>query len=520
MHASPHRPQDRALRERVPHGVLWAAAVVLLGYFAAEASLLSFRLGFPLDDSWIHLQFARNLASGLGLSYNPGELVTGSTAPLWTALLSLLFHLPGNVVVWTKLASAVLFVASVHATFRLGRALGLERDLASVASLLVAGTYWLVWSALSGMEIVLFVWLSLEGILLHLRERRDPQRPCLSLPVLALSALARPEALLLLMLAIADRLTAGDQVDLRRLGRGMVAAALFVVPTLLFYWRVGGSPLPTTFGAKAGEMRGLLPDGQYLFMVFGIFFRPQPWMALLAAAGAAVLLRRWRGDGDRGLLIALWGFGLPFAYALLVPQGKHLLLGNFGRYFFPLFPVVILLGCLGGREVWQRWRGLRPLRALLLVALILPTLYTLVQGAGFFARNVANVEDGDVRMASWLRAHVPVEAVVAVQDIGAIRFFAPQRILDLAGIVSPDIQRAIRAATTPEDRFGQAGMLRYLEEKRPDYLVAFPSWYPQLVRAETGFVPVYTLAVPDNITLAGDQLVVYKTPWTRGGLLP
>ena len=67
---------------RVPLWLLAAALLVCLGYLAAEAYLLSSDLGFPLDDSWIHLQFARNLAHGRGLSLNPGELVTGSTAPL------------------------------------------------------------------------------------------------------------------------------------------------------------------------------------------------------------------------------------------------------------------------------------------------------------------------------------------------------------------------------------------------------------------------------------------------------
>ena len=32
---------------------------------------------FPLDDSWIHLHFARNLAEGAGFSYNPGVPVPG-----------------------------------------------------------------------------------------------------------------------------------------------------------------------------------------------------------------------------------------------------------------------------------------------------------------------------------------------------------------------------------------------------------------------------------------------------------
>ena len=37
--------------------------------------------GFPLDDTWIHLQFARNVAEGHGFSFNPGVLSSGSTAP-------------------------------------------------------------------------------------------------------------------------------------------------------------------------------------------------------------------------------------------------------------------------------------------------------------------------------------------------------------------------------------------------------------------------------------------------------
>ncbi|MCZ7668389.1 MAG: hypothetical protein M5U34_14955 [Chloroflexi bacterium] len=45
-------------------------------------------LGAPLDDAWIHFQFARNLSQGNGFSFNPGEATPGSTAPLWTMLLA------------------------------------------------------------------------------------------------------------------------------------------------------------------------------------------------------------------------------------------------------------------------------------------------------------------------------------------------------------------------------------------------------------------------------------------------
>jgi hypothetical protein len=44
--------------------------------------------------------------------------------------------------------------------------------------------------------------------------------------------------------------------------------------------------------------------------------------------------------------------------------------------------------------------------------------------------------------------------------------------------------------------------------------VVFPQWYPGLVQGG-GFRPVLRLAVPGNVTLAGDEIVVYATPWTR-----
>src|SRR5207302_940720 len=63
------------------------AAVLPLSLYLLREHAIAGAAGFPLDDSWIHLQFARNLAEGAGFAYNPGVPVAGSTAPLWTLLL-------------------------------------------------------------------------------------------------------------------------------------------------------------------------------------------------------------------------------------------------------------------------------------------------------------------------------------------------------------------------------------------------------------------------------------------------
>jgi 4-amino-4-deoxy-L-arabinose transferase-like glycosyltransferase len=534
----PSRSFPRPLAAALALGLLAAG-----GYLAAELFLLSGGLGFPLDDSWIHLQFARNLAAGQGLSFNPGEAVTGSTAPLWTAILALLFHLPGSVVVWTQLAGIALHLAGIWATFRLARELDLSEGLAGLAAAFVALTGWLAWSAVSGMEVPLFVVLSLGGLILHLRERRDSARPPLSFLVLGLAILARPEGMLLVVLAAADRLIVwerhgadiGGSADgegtepglrlrrpaLRPVALGLGLVVLAVAGTFFYYWKTGGSLLPTTYAAKgAGGVRHFLPSLQYVYVILGIFFKPQPYLTLLAGAGAVALLARLGTPRDRGLLPALWVVALPLAYSTLSPEGSHLIAGNFGRYYFPLFPPLVVLGVLGleraARALPARLSAgavALPLRALAVLLLAWPTFSNLVEGAGRYAQNVANVEDSDVKVARWLQGKLDPRAVLAVNDIGAIKFLLPNRIVDVAGIASPDFRRDTDAALAAGLRWDQA-LYAALEKRRPDYLVVFPSWVPSLA-SDPRFRPVYGFTIPNNITMGGDQIGVYATPWTR-----
>jgi hypothetical protein len=519
-------PAPRATGSAASRLLLAAGFLACAGYLGGEIYARN-RLGFPLDDSFIHLQFAKNLAAGRGLSYNPGELVTGSTAPLWTALLALLFFLPGNLFFWVKVLGAALYLAGIDATRRLACALGLSPGLATLAGALTLATGPLVWSALSGMEIPLFVLLSLWGTILHLRERAAPDRPPLALPVFALAVLARPEGALLLLLAILDRLLivrrdeggslALERPRLKPLAVGLALAAAGLAGPFLFYRLAGGSFLPTTFAVKGSGVQRSLPDLQYLYVVLGILFQPQPYMLLLAGGGVARLVADLGTPRDRGLLPALWPLALPLSYSLMSPLGRGLIAGNFGRYYFPLFPFVVLLGVLG---LEGAARSLSPLLrkggGLLAAALLLwPTVAGLASGAGRYWQNVANVDDGDVRAALWLRPRLPPDAVLAVNDIGALKYLLPNRVIDLVGISSPELRREVADdLARGRARSWEQAMLQALARRRPDYLVIFPSWFPAVERVP-GFRLVERFEVPNNITMGGDQIGVYRTPWTR-----
>src|SRR6185436_21155933 len=91
--------------------VVLAACLPLIVFVLTERRLAGVP-GFPLDDSWIHLHFARNLAEGAGFSYNPGVPVAGSTAPLWTLLLALGVAVFGASVTVVKTIGVVTMLAT------------------------------------------------------------------------------------------------------------------------------------------------------------------------------------------------------------------------------------------------------------------------------------------------------------------------------------------------------------------------------------------------------------------------
>ncbi len=64
---------------------------VLSAYYYYNAALATNQfLSFPLDDPWIHLQFARNIVEYFSFSYYKNEMTTaGSTSPLYVFSSSL-----------------------------------------------------------------------------------------------------------------------------------------------------------------------------------------------------------------------------------------------------------------------------------------------------------------------------------------------------------------------------------------------------------------------------------------------
>jgi len=93
-----------------------------------EHTLIGDIWNFPLDDSWIHMTFGRNFASGLGFGVNPHEPAAASTSVIWTlwvALVHLIFQNAGlkaiiTVVKGTGVFFSLLSLAGILRIFAMG----------------------------------------------------------------------------------------------------------------------------------------------------------------------------------------------------------------------------------------------------------------------------------------------------------------------------------------------------------------------------------------------------------------
>src|SRR5215208_1505072 len=145
-----------ALNSRNESWVILAIAALVAVLFYLIVSESVFRIGFPLDDAWIHLTYARNLAQYGEWAFRLGQHSAGSTSPVWTVLLSIGFLIGLAPYVWTYLLGwAVLTLLAVYAE-------NIARKLvpAYMARLPWAGLFFvfawhLTWSAVSGMETLL-----------------------------------------------------------------------------------------------------------------------------------------------------------------------------------------------------------------------------------------------------------------------------------------------------------------------------------------------------------------------------
>jgi hypothetical protein len=426
-----------------------------------------------VDDPYITYRYARNLAEGNGWFYNSGQQILGTTSPLYTLLLaagaSLTNNLPFLSSVFSGIALGILALLVYALLARSGN------DLAggSAALLIILNP---LMADVLGFELNVYLALGFGGLLAY--QSGNAKWAAL---LLGLATLARGDAFILAALVLSHHLWKSE--------RGSWLP-LFIYGGIIAAWAgyaigVFGSPLPNTLAAK----RALYESGYWrpywkgAARVAWMYVKRSPlflWFAVCALFGLARMLEARR---HAALWMALaWPLLVAAAYiAMGVPEAAN--------YYAAFAPALCILAGLGieqlvsviqkewpaasGRQAWVRAALLFPLAA----ASLTPALESAVSGPD--PRYTAYRHAGE-----WLSVGTDPDADVAMLEIGIVGYYSRRTIVDMCGLVTPDVA----------DHVAAGDLTWSVRSTLPDFVLLHqPPWTPETPLAEAGwFRSTYT----------------------------
>jgi hypothetical protein len=454
--------------------------------YVLAAHLIAGAPGFPLDDSWIHQTYGRNLAQTGHWQYVPGVESAGSTSPFYTVLLAIGYFLHLPIFVWTYgLGASALALAGLVGAWMADRLYPKVQHVGLWTGLAIVGAWHLVWAASSGMETVLFAAWSLLVMALAWSEvnslggnRVHFGRGAAFGVSGAILVAIRPEGIalvgLLVVLMLISQTTDNANLAglLAWLAGGLIGGAIGLAPYALLNLHLNGTLLPNTFSAKQAENAQLLTQPIWV----NLWAMLQPLTAggqLLLVPGVVwgtiELLRSEVRKRSIYLAPLLWAGVLILLYTLRLPAYyQH------GRYVMPALPPFIVVGVGGTLSLVIAARRRRQLlirvvaQTLIFTALAVFIIFW-IMGAQTFGREVYAINSDMLVASKWLAVNIPADQLLAAHDIGAVGYFAPRPIFDLAGLISPEV--------IPIIRDGPA-LMTLMQQRGVRYLMVLPSQLP------------------------------------------
>ena len=482
MDSAGPRPQVRLVLESL------AVVIPGLAIFGWHAQ----RYGsWLIDDAGISFAYARNLASGFGLTAQPGVTpVEGFSNPLWTALVALLYRLHLFCVPFVpKLLGTLLvglsFAALTHSVMRLlGRT---EGAIVAGCSLMMtaANPGFVIW-CVSGLENPLLLFLTSMLLLFTVKATSGPDisggRTAISAGLLAAAtALTRPDGVVYaLIYPVGLALNVGP-LQLKPFLKGIfsygVALILPFGSYLIFRRLYFGDWFPNTYYAKAQISPWRLVDLAHMegfgtlqfttlcnaiLPVFPIFF------VMVVFGAIFIVITMNDRHAQRGTILIGMFVALSFATYLILPPDWM----REYRFATVTFPFTYLLCFLVLQKTLAQIRWVRSKHVMLSVC-----------GAGLLVASVPEFAIRSLVFTDALPGPLDFEAVqtyrfnrladalairnpsLVTADVGATLLLSHLRVVDLAGLCDRTIGRMYYAKSKPAD------FARYvLNDVNPDFI--------------------------------------------------
>ncbi len=477
-------------------------------YIAVQLSSTS--IGFNLDDSWIHLEYARSIYEGRAWEYSPGTPSTGSTSPLWSIILSSIFLFTSDVIsiVWGVVIISIIFYTLC--TFLIGEFFysiypsKLISFSSMAAFVFIPSNTWLM---LSGMEYPIFMFLLLQP--LWILDRTEYEYDVLLGIVAGLTYLARPEGVLLALIVFPIRLIqhiSRRDFSKRRLASiflMVTSAGIVVLPWVLHCLSVTGLPLPDTFYIKVHSISESDIEAWNIFWTF--FLSSMPFLSIgFVIGGLSLAIKRpyaW-----------IMGISLTLLYRFTMPYQS---LVNNSRYLTPIFGFMAIAFMMGFFVFLNELIKENPkknsyllrsgMTVIIILVIIFPSIPYYGHQANVHALATKNINEMQVDIGYWVKEHTPSDAVLAICDVGAIRFISDREIIDLVGLTTPDIAHG--------ELYGLE-LVDYLRNRSTDYLIIFGKWTGYFFAYMPGLLyQRYRIELPDNLICGDDVMIVFEIVW-------
>jgi hypothetical protein len=198
-----------------------------------------------------------------------------------------------------------------------------------------------------------------------------------------------------------------------------------------------------------------------------------------------------------GIAFLLWIIGYVFVYVIRLP-----VVYQHGRYLIPVMPIFLLISFYGFADLRRRIAGSGYWRKLIdqfwWVTIIAVVILFVFIGARAYAMDVAIIESEMVSASKWIAENTPRNSVIAAHDIGALGYFGDREIIDLAGLIEPEVIPIINDEAELED---------YIRKRKADYLFTFPGWYPELIKSGKF---IFSTESEFSPSVGGENIQIYK----------
>ena len=436
------------------------AIVAVTSYFNYSSEQNRFA-SFPLDDAWIFWGFSKTFAQTGVLSLNPATPPgPGVTSPGFTLLLTACIRLGfTNEFTVNLILNCIFLSACAFFLFFIIRTETGSDLLAGAISALFPLHWRTALIANGGMETLFFIAFQL-AVLYWLQKGRHKW----AFLALGLGFWVRPE---LIILGPVYLIIYGRKRGFKDL---LEDSPFFLVPFAgyFIFLKVFTGYFWLNTGAAKYDFYSYISRWNFLKSSFLYFIRTAfPVIPALFVLSLVLGIRKSRLLQTVSLYFLL--FWLAFLFYLP-------LLYHFGRYVFPLVPLMFIGSAYSLGQILEKFGKAGPLGGRLVkgaVVLVIAaagviSVLHFSEGKKVYAFECRQFLNRHVKMAYWIKDNVPVNSRVAAHDVGAVGFISGRRILDLVGLLD---SRAIGISRSPEK------IKSYLDASGCDYVAVLNSWF-------------------------------------------